>query len=251
LLLRFPYHVSFLLVFLGILTVKRDITLHLLASAAALYFSFNILLYGGIYTLHAIWDARFDRLHPRKCLRPVASGVVPIRRAGVFGTVLLLSGLLTGYVMFPKQIIGIYAAVLLLNAFYSIVGRAVPYLEIIINAATYPLRYLMGAVLAGGSLEWPLLILVFIVAAGGATLRRRVELEGNGVAARPVLAAYSVSTLMLVEIALWLGIGVLRLADRVTSDLYYLAAAVAYAVLVLLPEILPPLRLRWRRFWSA
>jgi hypothetical protein len=124
-------------------------------------------------------------------------------------------------------------------------------LEIVINAATYPLRYFMGAVLAGGSLEWPLLLLVFIVATGGATLRRRVELEGGGVAARPAIAGYSVSVLILVEIALWVAIGVLRLADRVTSDFYYLAAALAYAGLVLLPEIHLPLRMRLRKFWSA
>jgi 4-hydroxybenzoate polyprenyltransferase len=173
-----------------------------------------------------------------------------MRHAKIFGTTLLLAGLLTGYLMFPREILHIYVALVLLNALYSAFARTVPYLEIAVNAATYPLRYMMGAVLAGGALTWPLLLLTFLVAVGSATLRRRVELAG-GIAARPSLKAYSVPILILIEIAIWPAIGVLRLADRTTPNVYYVVAAAAYAVFVLLPEIYEPWRLRWQRFWSA
>jgi 4-hydroxybenzoate polyprenyltransferase len=250
-LIRFPYHLSFIVVLLGMLTATRELTRDLLVSAGALYISFNVLLCGGIYTLHAITDASLDRLHPRKRLRPIPSKVISIRNAMVFGTALMVGGILTGYALFPTAVVRLYIAAVLLNAVYSFFARAVPYLEIAVNAATYPVRFQMGAILGGGDAGWPLLLLTFLVAAGGATLRRRLELARGGIDARPALGAYSSRTLLAIEIGLWVAIGALRLADSSTPHLYYLVAASAHAVLVLVPEIHPPFRVRWERLWSV
>jgi decaprenyl-phosphate phosphoribosyltransferase len=198
-LFRFHYHGSFAVVLLGLLTVTRNVTPPMLASVLALYIAFNVLLYGGIYTINGVSDAPFDRLHPQKRLRPVACGTISSRNASVFGTLLISSGLASGYALFAPAILRLFVAVLAVNLFYTFFARRIPYLEIAVNAVTYPLRYRLGAALAGGTVSPFLLLLAFLVALGGATFRRRLELSLTGAEARTALAAYSPGLLLVIK----------------------------------------------------
>lgn len=190
-LLRVPYHCSFIVVILGMATAARGVSGLLLWDAVRLYLSFNVLLYGGIYTFNAVTDARSDRCHPTKMHRPVAAGVVTVRQALLFAFGLLFAGVLTGAVLFSTGVVALYGGFILINAAYSTVFRNVPYLDLITNAATYPLRYVLGGVAAGGNVPAMTAWLVFLVALGGATLRRRIEASRSGHRGRPSLRAYS------------------------------------------------------------
>src|SRR6476661_1739798 len=56
-LIRFPYHLSFVGVLLGVIIVKQHWSALLVRDILLLYVSFNVLLYGGLYTINAITDA--------------------------------------------------------------------------------------------------------------------------------------------------------------------------------------------------
>lgn len=83
-LLRFHYHCSFVGTLLGSLVVTRHWPGLLLWRTFLLYVSMNVLLYGGLYSLNAITDAEADSHHPLKQTRPVPSGEISRKAAGVF-----------------------------------------------------------------------------------------------------------------------------------------------------------------------
>jgi 4-hydroxybenzoate polyprenyltransferase len=75
-LIKFRYHISYLTVLFAALLFAGSINISLLRSLIALYLSFNVLFYGGIYSLNDLRDLKSDREHPRKKTRPLASGRV-------------------------------------------------------------------------------------------------------------------------------------------------------------------------------
>ena len=88
-LIRFHYHSSFIGVLLGALIVTRDWTGPLVWRIFLLYISMTVLLYGGLYSINAITDAEADSRHPLKRTRPVASGEISRKAAGLFAAGLI------------------------------------------------------------------------------------------------------------------------------------------------------------------
>lgn len=86
-LIKFRYHVTFVSVLCGALLFAPRIDRQLGVSLVLLYCCFNILLYGGIYTLNDIADRATDARHPRKGRRPVASGAVSVGRQPITNAV--------------------------------------------------------------------------------------------------------------------------------------------------------------------
>ena len=250
-LLRVPYHCSFIVVILGMATAARGVSGPLLWDAVRLYLSFNVLLYGGLYTFNAVTDVRSDRCHPTKMHRPVAAGLVTVRQAQLFGFGLLFAGVFTGAVLFSSRIVALYAGFILINAAYSTVFRNVPYLDLLTNAATYPLRYVLGGVAAGGNVPVIDTWLVFLVALGGATLRRRIEASRWGHSGRPSLSAYSPARLLVLEIVFLTVIMALWAAEQTMSSYVYAVAAAVYVILVFVPRVAPHLWRAFERLWMA
>src|SRR5262245_17767226 len=148
-LIKFRYHVTFLTVVFAALIFAPHIQASLFRSLIELYISFNVLLYGGIYTLNDLRDLQSDLRHARKRNRPSPSGRVPIRNARYFAALLIAAGLISARVLFGPPIFAVYLAVFGLNVFYSFFARSVAYLDIAINTATHPLRFLLGVLLTG------------------------------------------------------------------------------------------------------
>lgn len=230
-LLKPRYHFSYAGVLLGaLLFAKADAAVG--AHLAALYISFNVLLYGGIYTLNDLADRAADAVHPEKRTRPIAAGRVTGKMAAFIGVSLVGSGLVTGAWLFPVPIVLAYLAVLAVNAAYSCGGRDLPCLDIALNSAPHAVRFLMGALLTdrlpprGHVLAW------FCLAAGIACVRRLVEKHASGEPSRPVLRFYSPRGLSR---AADLGLGIiltLWLLDGGTSPGFYVIVTTAYLLLV-------------------
>ena len=249
-LIRFRFHLSFAGVVLGAALIARGLPIQWLPSLFVLYLSFNVLLYGGLYTINDIMDAESDRQHPQKRNRPVQSGAISPGGAKLFAATLLAGGLVSGYVLFNTTVFYIYLSVLVFNIGYSVVARKFPWLEIILNAAPHPLRFAMGAALAGGTAPGLLLLGIFFLAFGIAATRRLLEKDVTGWQARKVLESYNERDFFLMRVLPFCAV-VLQLAfDTSTPKAFYICILVVYAVFVFGMQFLRPLRSFFVSLWT-
>lgn len=232
-LLKPRYHLSYATVVAAALLFGPALDDVLVARLAALYLSFNVLLYSGIYVLNDVADARADAAHPRKRARPIPSGQLSIRSAVIAGAALIASGLVTIVLFFPPGVAAASCAALALNAAYSGGGRNVPYLDIALNGAPHALRFLMGVLLVGRVPPAGHLAAWFCLAAGIACVRRLIELEAGGASSRPTLGHYSARGLSLAADLGILTILALCAMDGFQSPGFYLIAITAYVLFVL------------------
>lgn len=99
----------------------------------------------GTYYWNDIHDVAADRLHPKKRLRPIASGAVPLGVAKVVGTVLLLSGI--GLAFSVRWQLGLVTlGYVVLTTLYSSALKHVAVVDLVAVAAGFVLRAIAGAV---------------------------------------------------------------------------------------------------------
>lgn len=99
----------------------------------------------GTYYWNDIKDIDADRRHPKKCKRPIAAGIVPVRLAMVVGTVLLLGGIGAGFALHWKLGLVVTGYVVLTTA-YSVWLKHVAVLDLVVVAGGFVLRAIAGAV---------------------------------------------------------------------------------------------------------
>jgi decaprenyl-phosphate phosphoribosyltransferase len=241
-LVRFQYHVTFIGVILGAALVARGLPLALVQSLAWLYLSFNVLLYGGIYTMNDILDASADRQHPLKKHRPLQSGVIRLPVAIVFSVTLIVAGLLSGYWLFGSAVVVLYLVILGVNLFYSLWARQIRWLDIACNAAPHALRFLLGATMAGGTAPMALLAAIFFLAFGIASTRRSLEKDVPGWQVRHVLKKYSERDLFLLRTLPFAAILLQMMLDSSLPKAFYAVILAVYLVTVFGVNVVNPLR---------
>lgn len=129
---------------------------------APLFFSFNFLnpqawsltllavvcficISGTIYIINDISDTEEDKAHPRKKLRPIASGKVPPSLALLVGLLLLALSALILVNYLPSQCIFVVAIYLIIQLSYSFSLKHYAIFDVLIIASGFVLRVLMGA----------------------------------------------------------------------------------------------------------
>jgi decaprenyl-phosphate phosphoribosyltransferase len=158
------------------------------------------LLASGIYAINDVRDAREDRLHPRKRLRPVAAGELDPRSATLLGVALVGAGIVLSASIRP--LLGVVAvSYVAITVGYTIALRRIAILDVAAIAAGFVLRAIAGGVAAPVTLsEWFLLVVtsaaVLVAAAKRHAELRRTELAGS--AGRSVLVRYSAERLRLI-----------------------------------------------------
>jgi|MDTC01.2.fsa_nt_gb 4-hydroxybenzoate polyprenyltransferase len=226
-LIKFRYHVSFIAVILGALVFTDEITLSLIQSLLVLYFSFNILMYSGLYTMNDIADIKSDKKHPLKSKRPLPTKKISIKEASIFSFSFVLLGLVISYFYFDI-IFYFFLAFILLNVIYSFAARNIPYAELIFNSATYPLRFAMGIAMVGSSMNYSLVASVFLVAFGISAMRRKFEKNAKGWQARKTIKFYSKNELNILVVIPFILILLLFVLDYPNYWFMYLFAVIAY-----------------------
>ncbi|MBL8203564.1 MAG: UbiA family prenyltransferase [Blastocatellia bacterium] len=249
-LIRFKYHLTFMGVILGAILIAREFPLALAQSLGLLYVSFNVLLYGGIYTMNDILDADSDRQHPQKKNRPLQSGLIGLKLATVFAVTLIVAGLFTGYLLFGGKVVFLYFAMLIINLFYSLFARQTPWLDIACNAMPHPLRFLMGATLAGGTVPIVLLVAIFWLAFGIASTRRMLEKDAPGWQVRKVLKTYSERDLYWLRLLPFCAIFLQLIFDHSIPKVFYVVILAVYALTVFGVSFLNPLRQGLVALWT-
>lgn len=173
--------------------LNQSALLHTLTGA--IIFSF---LASAVYIFNDIADLDADRNHPKKKLRPIASGKLPLLVAWVVGIGLILVSLPLAYWLSPA-FFGICALYLILNLFYSSWLKHIPLIDVLVLASFYVLRVSAGVTLIEVKRFSPWLYVVTSLFALFIGLgKRRAELVlqiDNSNGTRPVLEGYSIGLL--------------------------------------------------------
>ncbi|MBW7955645.1 decaprenyl-phosphate phosphoribosyltransferase [Patescibacteria group bacterium] len=103
------------------------------------------LLTSAVYIINDIIDIEADRVHPFKRKRPLASGQLSIRAAGI--TVVMLLGLVIWLSLYLQPFFRVtIAAYFMLQILYATVTKNIPILDVLSIAAGFLLRIYAGAV---------------------------------------------------------------------------------------------------------
>ena len=144
----------------------------LVALAAFLLFG---LLASGTYLLNDLLDVDFDRRHPRKVSRPIASGDVSLPMA-VIAAAGLIGAALIGAAFLRESFALILLGYLAITLAYSLALKRIPLLDVLVIASLFTLRIVAGMLLVGEPpSEWlPMFSIFFFLSL--ALMKREVEL---------------------------------------------------------------------------
>jgi 4-hydroxybenzoate polyprenyltransferase len=132
-----------------------------LSSVLLGFVSFSLCA-SGIYVLNDIGDIPADRHHPKKRLRPFASGRLSVGVGLQMAACLLLAGMGIAGVWLPPTFLGLIGLYVASNFLYSGICKQVPVLDVMMLACMYALRLEAGAVAAGVPLSsWMLTFSLF------------------------------------------------------------------------------------------
>jgi 4-hydroxybenzoate polyprenyltransferase len=144
----------------------------------------------------------------------------------MLGTGLISFGVGTALV-FDFKVLVLALLFVAINLAYTFRFKTVPYLEILLNTITHPLRFAAGLWLAGSWEHWPLLATWTLAIFAITTLKRIKEIREAGPAVRPVLKHYDESTLKnLITASLVLLLGI----SPFTRDLDFVLTGVWFAL---------------------
>ena len=167
------------------------------AGRALAAFAIFCALSGVVYLLNDVADRERDRAHPKKRLRPVASGAltVPsaIAAALVIGVLALgaSTALGTAFVLTAAVYVGLLVA-------YSAWLKHIVIVDVLTVASGFVLRAIAGAVAVDVEISGWLLICTILIALFLALGKRRHEyltLDAEATRHRPILAEYSAALL--------------------------------------------------------
>jgi len=163
----------------------------LLRSLAA--FALFCVLSGVVYLVNDVADVERDRLHPRKRLRPVASGALA-PKAALIAAIALAALSLSGSWALGAPFAGCAAVYLALNLLYSFRLKEVVIVDAIAVSLGFVVRAVAGAVAIGVVFSDWLLICTILLALFLTFCKRRQEITSlNDAAAehRKILSEYS------------------------------------------------------------
>ena len=182
--LRMHQWLKNLLLFVPLLTTFAFMDVDKLASLGLAFVAFSLAA-SATYVGNDLWDLTNDRAHPRKRLRPFASGALPILQGvGVAGIALVVAlGLAYAVSVGFFWMLVLY---LVLTSFYTWVIKGYVLMDVLMLSLLYTVRILAGSVAIGAvTSSWLLAFSAFIFLSLALVKRcaELVSLQGAGAAA--------------------------------------------------------------------
>lgn len=185
------------------------------AAEAILMFISFCLASSGTYFWNDILDVEEDRQHPKKRLRPIASGELPISLARVVGSLLLVGGVLLPLTTRPAAT-AIVALYVVLTVSYSTIFKHIVLIDLVLVSSGFLLRAIGGAVATDTRMsKWFVLCTAFgsLFIVAGKRFSEYTEMGSMRATTREVLDQYSdgllrmlvgiSATAMIVSYCLW------------------------------------------------
>lgn len=181
-----------LLVFAAILFTNQLRDMHAM-SHTLMAFIAMCFVSSTVYILNDLQDVEKDQAHPRKRLRPIASGQVSRAAAAALAALIFVIGvvLLALVGRMALVVVGIY---IVLQVVYNLAAKNMPVLDVFIIGTGFVLRAMLGAAAIGREISvWLLLCTAGLaLLLGFAKRRHEFILQGdNRTASRASLAGYS------------------------------------------------------------
>ena len=154
------------------------------------------LLSSSVYLFNDVADRDRDQVHPRKRLRPIASGRISAAQALSFASVLAVAAFLLAWQLHSLPVVGILAAYAACNLAYSWGAKHIVLTDVFLVAAGFLLRVFAGAyAIAVYVSPWLFVVTLFLSLAISLLKRRAEVMSLTGEAAqhhRAVLGQYSI-----------------------------------------------------------
>lgn len=147
------------------------------------------LLSSTSYVLNDIIDYHYDRKHPVKKHRPIASGKITIAEATFTVFVMTFFSLIVS-LFFSIPFFLLALVFILLHFFYSLYLKKHPIIDIFAISFSFMLRTFAGEVVTGFHIPSWLLLTIFFISLFMATVKRHAELRRQGQGTRESLYHY-------------------------------------------------------------
>lgn len=171
-----------------------DINYILLAIVAFFAYSFAA---SSIYCFNDIYDAEADRLHPKKCKRPIASGAISKSTGYMIMVVMLLLSLVTAFLFLHETkwlVLEVIVFYYLMNIAYCVKLKQIALVDVFIIAIGFVLRILVGGFVTGIWISHWIILMTFLLALFLAFAKRRDDVviySETGVKARKNINRYN------------------------------------------------------------
>jgi len=150
------------------------------------------MLSSSVYLINDIADRESDRLHPRKRLRPIATGELALGAAATLA-LLLAAGALLGALALDTPFAAVACGYLLQNLAYSLALKRVVILDVMLVSGGFLLRAWGGAVVIAVEMSHWLVLCTGLLALFLGFVKRRQEIAvfQGATEQRPILKEYS------------------------------------------------------------
>lgn len=168
--------------------------------ASALAFTAFCLVASSVYIVNDLLDLAADRAHPRKRMRPFASGALPLAQGAAGAATLLAAGLVLATIAGGWALLALILAYVALSTSYSLWLKRKLVIDICTLAGLYTLRIAAGGIATGIELSvWFLAFSIFFFLSLAA-VKRQAELVDGVATGRKQAAgrAYHVDDLPIV-----------------------------------------------------
>lgn len=142
--LRVHHWVKNLLVFVPLLLAHEVGDVGRVVAASFAWLAFSLAASCG-YILNDLMDREADRRHPRKRMRPLASGALSARHGVLLAAALAVTGFTVALMTLPPLFALELAAYLVIVVVYSSALKRYPVLDVLVLAALYTARVAAGA----------------------------------------------------------------------------------------------------------
>ncbi|MFG1875100.1 decaprenyl-phosphate phosphoribosyltransferase [Sphaerisporangium sp. NPDC049003] len=195
----------------------------------------------GAYLLNDAADAEADRRHPRKRLRPIAAGIVPVRAARVAGALFIVAAPGFAFLAGGWKLPAVVAGYLVLTLSYTYWLKHEVVVDLVAVAACHVIRAFAGAVAVGVPVTSWFLVVISLGSLQVVVGKREAEVRNQGTnGTRATLVTYTPSYLahvrsmasgaMIVTYCLW--------ALQIHADTLYGVSIVPFVLIVLRHNLL-------------
>jgi decaprenyl-phosphate phosphoribosyltransferase len=191
------------------------------------------------YIFNDLRDVQQDRLHPKKMMRPIASGVISIKLSIGLGLLLLSTALFLAFILFGLSFTYVILGFGIFQFIYTILFKHYAGYDIVALALLYVFRATIPAMYESVELSRWFLVIFFSAALFLASGKRYAEFSFTGAdTTRKTLGSYTQQ-----QLSLWIGVSLSLLItsylnwifvySNSSSFIFLLASVIPMAILLI------------------